>query len=203
AAYANVATGHIAQGGSTITQQLVKNLFTSGDRTFSRKIHEAVLAVKLERQYTKNEILEKYLNTVYFGHGAYGAEAAAQTYFGIHASELRILGSATLAGLIAAPGQFDPLEDRKATIDRRNVVLQKMGEQGYITPEQAAKLQRRPLKVPGLHRDAPQPHPYFMQTVTQRLLHLTSYDQTFKGGLRVRTTLDPRAQDAAEQAVAD
>ncbi len=201
AAYENAINGRIEQGGSTITQQLVKNLFTGDERTFSRKIHEAVLAVKLEHVYSKNEILEKYLNTVYFGHGAYGAEAAAETYFGVPASRLGTLRAATLAGLIAAPGTFDPAEHRGLARARRNVVLDKMAEQSYISASRAAHLKAQPLRVPGLARPDQPPYPYFMQYATQQLLRITDYDRTFEGGLRVQTTLDVADQQAAEKAV--
>jgi 1A family penicillin-binding protein len=202
AAYENALNGRITQGGSTITQQLVKNLFTSGERTLTRKIHEAVLAVKLERQYTKNEILSKYLNTVYFGHGAYGAEAAALTYYGEHAKELGPLWSATLAAMVAAPGRFDPTKNKADLRSRRNIVLRKMGEQGYLSPGTAASLQTKPMKFPGLARRQAAPYPYFMQYVTQDLVKRQGYSRTFEGGLRVTTTLDPALQRAAETAVA-
>jgi 1A family penicillin-binding protein len=201
AAYENALSGRITQGGSTITQQLVKNLFTTGERTLTRKIHEAVLAVKLERQYSKKEILNKYLNTVYFGHGAYGAEAAALTYYGVHARELGPLWSATLAAMVAAPSRFDP-SHKSALRDRRDMVLEKMGEQGYVTPATGAALQAKPLRFPGLSHPKPTPYPYFMQYVTQSLLQRQGYDKTFEGGLRVTTTLDPAMQQEAEAAVA-
>jgi penicillin-binding protein 1A len=202
AAYANVVSGKIEQGGSTITQQFVKNVFTGDERTLSRKVHEAVLAVKLEHQYSKSQILEKYLNTVYFGHGAYGAQAAAETYFGIPASKLTVLQSALLAGMVAAPGAFDPVANRKESTDRRNEVLTVMGQQGYITPTLATKLSSKGIKVPGLKHPDQSPYPYYMQYVTQYLLDHRGYDQTFEGGLRVTTTLDQTDQQAAQQAVA-
>jgi len=201
AAYENALNGRILQGGSTITQQLAKNLFTSGARTLPRKVHEAVLAVKLEKRYTKRQILSMYLNTVYFGHGAYGAQAAAETYFGVPAGRLKPLPAATLAGIIAAPGQFDPATHPQDALARRNLVLKDLGQQGYITPTQASRLEGKRLKVPGLAHPQPTLYPYFMDTVTQRLLNLTGYTKTFEGGLRVTTTLDQKDQQAAERAV--
>jgi penicillin-binding protein 1A len=201
AAWENAITGRIEQGGSTITQQFVKNVFTGSERTLERKIHEAVLAVKLERQYSKNQILEKYLNTVYFGHGAYGAQAAAVTYFAVPASKLTVAQSALLAGLISAPGRWDPKKNPADASARRNLVLDRMAEQGYISGERAERLASRPIKVPGLKRLAT-PFPYFVQHVVDLLVDSGGYDRTFKGGLRVTTTLEPAWQRAAEAAVA-
>src|SRR5207248_11249953 len=130
---ANALSGRIEQGGSTITQQLAKNLFTTGSRTLSRKVHEAVLAVKLERKYTKRQILSMYLNTVYFGHGAYGAQAAAETYFGVPASKLTILQGSMLAGLINAPSTNDPYLNHDGALGRRNLVLDALATYGYLS----------------------------------------------------------------------
>jgi penicillin-binding protein 1A len=202
AAWENTMNGRIEQGGSTITQQYVKNVFTSGEKTFSRKLHEAVLALKLENQYSKNEILEKYLNTVYFGHGAYGAEAAARTYFGRAAGELRTTQAALLAGLIAAPGRWDPVQESEAALDRRNLVLDRMAEQGYLGPSDAERYKARPIRLPGLKEGAA-PYPYFVQDVSRQLQVREGIERTFEGGLRVHTTLDPGMQKAAEKAVAE
>ena len=200
AAWENTVNGRIEQGGSTITQQYVKNVFTGGERTFARKMHEAILAMKLENQYSKNEILEKYLNTVYFGHGAYGAQAAALTYFGVPASKLRITQAALLAGLIAAPGRWDPARDPELAIDRRNLVLDRMASQGYISAEDGARYQKKPIRLPGL-KDPGTLYPYFVQDVTSQLQAREGVTRTFEGGLRVRTTVDPTMQQAAERAV--
>jgi penicillin-binding protein 1A len=201
AAWENAMNGQIEQGGSTITQQYVKNVFTGDERTLSRKIHEAVLAVKLEKDYSKNDILEKYLNTVYFGHGAYGAQAAAQTYFGVPATDLSVSQSALLAGLIAAPARWDPAKFPDQAMSRRNQVLSSMAEQGYLTTERAARLGRKPIKTPGL-KHLGTPYPYFIQNVVNQLVASRGYQRTFEGGLRVATTLDPELQRAAERAVA-
>jgi 1A family penicillin-binding protein len=201
AAWENVATGHIEQGGSTITQQFVKNVFTGGERTFARKLHEAILAMKLENQYSKNEILEKYLNTVYFGHGAYGAQAAALTYFGVPASRLRINQAALLAGLIAAPGRWDPARDPDVAMGRRNLVLNRMADQGYLSGEDALRYQKKPIRLPGLKEPGTQ-FPYFVQDVTTQLQAREGITRTFEGGLRVHTTVDPDMQRAAERSVA-
>src|SRR6185503_7125048 len=140
AAIADLQSGQIVQGGSTITQQYVKPVFTGSERTLSRKLKEAILAEKLDRMFTKNQILEKYLNLVYFGHGAYGAEAAAETFFGRHAADLSVVQAALLAGMIQAPADYDPSRHKDRAKQRRDVVLQRMGQQGYITPDKADQL---------------------------------------------------------------
>src|SRR5207249_4235285 len=125
----------------------VKNVFTGSEQTIERKIREAVLAVKLERTMSKDQILERYLNTVYFGNGAYGIQAAAETYFGIPARKLNLLQSATLAGLVPAPAKFDPRKHPDVAKVRRNEVLARMAELGYISAAQATELELQPLKV--------------------------------------------------------
>ena len=123
AAAVDIEIGRVVEGGATITQQLVKNLYTGDEQSFRRKLEEAALAVQMEQSYSKDDILTSYLNTVYFGEGAYGIEAAAKTYFGVHASELTLSESAMLAGLITAPNHFDPLIRPASAEGRRNVVL--------------------------------------------------------------------------------
>ena len=147
AAWANVRHREVTQGGSTITQQYVKLVYTGNQRTISRKVTEAIIAMKIDKKFTKNQILEAYLNTVYFGQGAYGVQAAAETYWGIPARDLNVLQSATLAGLIQAPSAYDPVLHPDATLGRRNVVLADMAEQGYITQPEAADLSARKVKV--------------------------------------------------------
>ncbi len=137
AAYADVAAGTIVEGGSTITQQLVKQLYVGDDETFQRKIDEAMLAWQLEDQLTKDQILTKYLNTVYFGQGAYGIQAAARSYFAIDAKDLTLSQSALLAGLIRAPNDFDPFAHPVHARVRRNNVLRQMLEQSMITERRA------------------------------------------------------------------
>ena len=203
AAWANVTHGKIEQGGSTITQQYVKNVYTGSERTVGRKIKEAMLAAKLEHKYTKNEILEKYLNTIYFGNGAYGVEAAARTYFGIHARQLSVVQSATLAGLIASPATFDPVKNPDAAKNRRNLVLDDMVKQGYLDQAQAAELKQRPVKVRTPKTTSSGNLPYFVDYVRRELLAKYGEDETYRGGLRVHTTVDSTWQRAAEQAVAD
>jgi penicillin-binding protein 1A len=200
AALADLSEGRLEQGGSTISQQYVKNVYTEGERTLSRKIREAVLAVKLEQEYSKEEILTQYLNTVYFGRGAYGIQAAAETYFGRPASELNLVQAATLAGLIPAPSRYDPLVHPEAGMARRNFVLGAMAEQGYLSSTELAELQAKPLKFPKPEKQDSQVS-YFVDHVSRELVKDYGYDKTFTGGLQVATTLDLRYQRAAERAV--
>jgi penicillin-binding protein 1A len=200
AAAVDLDRGGFAQGGSTITQQYVKLVYTGSERTLVRKVNEAIMAIKLEQEFSKDEILAKYLNTVYFGNGAYGVQAAAETYFGIPASKLSALQSATLAGLIQAPSDYDPVRHPAAAEERRNVVLERMAEQGYVTRAQADRLESRAVKV--LHsKPVVGPTDYFTQYVSGLLQEQFGYDGTFAGGLRVTTTLDSGMQAAAESAV--
>lgn len=202
AAWTDLTRGRLEQGGSTITQQYVKNVYTGSERSFGRKVREAILALKLERQLSKDEILARYLNTVYFGNGAYGVEAAARTYFGVPARRLTVLQSATLAGLIPAPEAFDPVTHPERARERRNLVLRRMAEEGYLTPAQAEELGREPLRVRARRPPEFGRYGYFVDVVVRRLLDRYGYGQTFTGGLRVRTTLDVDWQRAAEEAVA-
>lgn len=139
AAVTNYFAGHTLEGGSTITQQTVKNIFLSNDRTILRKMEELALAVQLEKYYTKDQILELYLNTIYFGHGAYGLKEASLTYFGKEPKDLDLSQCAMLAGLPQAPSAYDPIDHPKEGAQRMTVVLTLMAQQGYISPEDAAK----------------------------------------------------------------
>jgi membrane peptidoglycan carboxypeptidase len=212
ALYNDATTGHIVEGGSTITQQLAKQLYTGDARTLSRKIKDAALAWQLERKYTKDQILGKYLNTVYFGAGAYGVEAAAHTYFSLDdASQLSLARSALLAGLIQSPSTYDPFRHPNVARRRRNLVLEQMREQGMISrrSERRAMHADLGLRAP---KDT-QEHtiaPYFVDYFKQWFLNNPAfgktakerYDLLFSGGLRIWTTLDPKLQQDAEQAVA-
>jgi penicillin-binding protein 1A len=191
------------QGGSTITQQLARGLFLSNERSYSRKIQEALLAMEIERYYTKDEILERYLNLIYFGAGAYGIEAAAHTYFGTDVGHLTLGQSALLAGLPAAPSDYSPYANLAHAKQRRHHVLDRMVEAGYITRAQAAKAERAPL---GLLRERAQGlqsyrYPYFTTYVTHLLETQFGAQATYEGGLQVATTLDPAMQQTAQEAV--
>ncbi len=196
----NYRRGRIVEGGSTITQQLTKVLFLTPDKSLERKLKEAVLALELERRYSKDRILEMYLNQVYFGHGAYGVEAAARTYFGKSVSELTVRESALIAGLPRAPSTYSPFEHPRAARARREVVLQRMVEYGALKAEEARRLARTDLDVipPERRRTTGQ---YFLDYVEQTLEAKYGADMVFKGGLHVYTTLNPSMQLAAEQAV--
>jgi penicillin-binding protein 1A len=200
AAWTNVTSGSMSQGGSTITQQYVKNVLTGSEHSLTRKVREAILAVKLEHTMSKREILGGYLNTVYFGHGAYGVQSAARTYFNRDARELTLAQSATLAGLIAAPSARDPFDHPGEARRSRDLALERMAEVGSIGTERARRLQARPLGL-AEETNVRSAAPYFMEHV--RLDLKTSYglDALYRGGLRVRTTLDPEWQRAAERAV--
>lgn len=196
---ANAEEGQVAQGGSTITQQLVKIMFTDGERTLGRKIREALMAYELEAETDKDDVLEAYLNTVYFGHGSYGVESAARRYFGATVSSLDLAQSATLAAVIKSPARYSPIDAPAEAVERRNLVLSKMREQGFISAEEerAARAQELKLVAPS---DAPELAPYFVEYVKQELIETLGADAVYQGGLKVYTTLDPGLQKAAEAA---
>jgi penicillin-binding protein 1A len=225
------------QGGSTITQQFVKNaLAAQGDRSVFQKLRESALAYHLERKWSKEKILTQYLNTVYFGHGAYGVEAAVRTYFGEgdepeeregaedtagvvfqdetheeppdpdrrESARVTPAQAALLAGMIASPSMYDPIENPQAAGERRNLVLARMLEQEMITQSQYEEALRTP--VPDEDEvdppDADSDQPYFTTWMTEHLLDMYSPGVVFGGGLRVKTTIDPELQGAAEDAIA-
>jgi penicillin-binding protein 1A len=201
AAITDLKQGSFVEGGSTITQQYVKNVFTGGDRTLARKFEEAALAIELERRYSKDQILERYLNTIYFGHGAYGVQAAARAYFGVPARGLKLLQSATLAGLIAGPARFDPVNYPRRAEHRRDYVLSEMAQMGALSAHRASRLAERPLRLnPASSRSSEAP--YFTEVVRRFLFERYGKRGTLRGGLRVETTLDLGWQRAAERAVA-
>jgi penicillin-binding protein 1A len=211
----NVNAGGITQGGSTITQQVVKNLVLDDDRQqVDRKIPEAALALRLEDQMSKDQILELYLNTVYFGAGAYGVKAAASTYFNKAPKDLDWAESALLASLISSPSSLDPTRNPEGAQRGRRLALRRIEEEGYISAEERAEYEQAPLPVVRVATtnslEAPEKG-YFLEEVKQQLLKLPELGSTvneraekiFAGGLRIYTTFDPKAQAAAEAAVAD
>ena len=147
AAWVNYQSQGVAEGASTLTMQLVKNLFLTRERTFSRKLAEAILAIRVEQVFSKDEILEMYLNTIYWGHNNYGIQTAAETYFNKNASELNLAEASVLAGLIQAPEQYSPFLNYAETKKRQAVVLSRMRNIGWISPEKAAQTQKAPLLV--------------------------------------------------------
>lgn len=193
----NLRAGGLVEGGSTLTQQLAKNMFLTQERTFTRKIKEAVLAIIIERKFSKQEILQAYLNQVYFGEGAYGVETGAQVYFGKHASELTLAESALLAGLPRGPSIYSPYADSKAALERRGTVLQGMVKQGFITQEQADKAQKQPITLAGKKKRAVQAS-YFLDYIAKELVERYGANRVYKGGLKVYTTIDSKVQQSAE-----
>jgi len=189
------------QGGSTITQQLAKNVFLTQKRTLARKIEEAFLAVQLERKYTKEEIIEFYLNQIYFGHGAYGVQAAAQVYFGKNIDQLDLAECSLLAGLPKGPSYYSPYQNMDAAKLRQGTVLDRMVQLGYITPEQAQEAKDKPIHLAGL-KTTPRVAPYFMDYLTQYLIDRYGANAVYRGGLKVYTTLDLNMQKAAENSLA-
>src|SRR5881409_219977 len=198
----NYRRGRIVEGGSTITQQLTKVLFLTPDKSLERKMKEAALALELERRYSKDRILEMYLNQVYFGNGAYGVEAASRTYFGKSVTELSVKEAALVAGLPRAPTTYSPFEHSEAGKRRREVVLRRMVEYGALKDADAKKLARADLGLipPERRRTTGQ---YFLEFVQQTLEAKYGADMVFKGGLNVYTTLSPTMQLAAEQSLKD
>jgi penicillin-binding protein 1A len=205
----NAEAGEIKEGGSTITQQYVKNVLLDPEKTVSRKVREAVMAFQIERTHTKEAILEGYLNRIYFGNGAYGVEAAAQLYFGKPASALTLAEGALLAGLIQAPESYDPFTAPDAARARRQVVLARMRELGSGPEQEIAAAEAAPLGVGAKRTDSRYPAGYFVERVKRFILDDERFGATpadrrrllFEEGLRIRTTVDLRIQQAAEEAV--
>jgi penicillin-binding protein 1A len=197
----NVDEGETVQGGSTITQQVVKEELVGNDQTLDRKAREAVLARRLEELLTKDEILERYLNTVYLGNGAYGVQAGAETYFDVGVADLDIGQSAFLAGMIANPTRFDPVRYPEASKARRDVALQRLVSVGRLTEAERTYISEAPLPAE-INQFNPETQDYFVEEVKQALFDDPRLGATreerqntvFRGGLRIYTTLDPRAQ---------
>ncbi len=205
AAQQNLVTLSIQEGGSTITQQLIKNTYIAQEQrfvpSFQRKLNEAALAWQYEKEHSKQEILAQYLNTVYFGQNAYGAEAAARTYFDKSAAELTLPESAMIAGIINLPGLYDPFLAPASAKARRDVVLDKMLQYGHITKaeHEAAVSQDLGLSRGSIHYEAD--NEYFLDAVRQELAEEYGDEAIYEGGLRIHTTLDPELQDMATSAV--
>jgi penicillin-binding protein 1A len=203
AVWADVRNKSLVQGGSTITQQFVKNTYTKRERTISRKLKEAALAWQLERRWSKDRILTAYLNTIYFGNGAYGIEMAARVYFHSHASRLTLPQAALLAGLPASPGAFDPVENPSRARLRRATVLNLMVQQGLITRKDAVETNREPLpKAKDVRLPAGRSRqPYFAEYVKQQLVPYYGSGTVFGAGLKIYTSIDLEIQRLAEDAI--
>ncbi len=203
AAWSDLSSMSFREGGSTITQQLVKKTFLSPEKKVKRKIQEVILAFQVERRYTKDEILEMYLNNIYLGEGAYGIQAAAHTYFGKDVCDLELEEAALLGGLPQAPSAYSPYQDPKAALSRRNIVLDSMARYNIIERNQAEKAKSTEIKLDNREsKDRNYPYPYFLDYITDILIEKYGEAEVFKGGLRVYTTLDPKIQQIAETAMA-
>ena len=202
AAFINTLKGTVRQGGSTITQQLSKTIFLTSERTILRKIKELILTMQLEREYTKEEIFQMYLNQIYFGAGGYGTESASKIYFGKSVRDLNLAESALIAGLPKAPNYYSPLKNPDKAKERRSVVLSKMRELGYITKEQEEEANNAPIPDKKFEEKQDTGH-YFIEYL--RILLEPKYGSKVlhKGGLKIYTTLDVNMQLAAEKALKD
>jgi penicillin-binding protein 1A len=200
AALKDVMKRHLKEGGSTITQQLAKVTFLTPDKTIRRKIKEAVLATRIERNLSKKEILELYLNRVYFGHGAYGVEMAAKVYFGKSTEELALPESALLAGLLKAPNSYSPFRSLDKAKTRQRIVLGRMEEEGFINRKQKVEAVKAPIYLSTV-KMGKATNNYFIEYVRRYLEDKYGADAVYKGGMRVYTTLDRHAQQVAQEAV--
>ena len=202
ALWADIRKQGVVQGGSTITQQFIKNSCSDTSRSIGRKVREATLAWGLEQRWSKKKILTAYLNTVYFGNGAYGIDQAARTYFGHRAKKMSLWEVALLAGIPADPSRFDPVANPRAAKQRRRTVLQLMLGMGTITPEQYRRADRQPLPKEVQRPDTRGPGGYFANYVTQQLVDKYKTRGVFGGGLVVHTTLDLGLQKIGHRAIA-
>lgn len=197
----NMQAGHVREGGSTITQQLVKNIFfEEAGRTMDRKVKEAFISAEIERRYSKDQILEMYLNQVYFGSNAYGIERAASRYFDKSAASLRLSEAAFLAGLVKAPSELGRAQHRKEALERQHEILAKMVEYGYITASQAESARKEKLAFKK-GSNPMQKYPYYISYVMDLLRARFSNAELKQQGLKVYTNLDPQMQELAEQSL--
>ncbi len=197
----NLQRGGIKQGGSTITQQIIKRLLLSSEKSYKRKLKEAILAYRLEKYLTKDEILTIYLNQIYLGSRAYGVEAAARTYFGVHVGELTLAQAAILAGLPQAPSRYSPFRDFTAAKNRQKYVLGRMLALGWITQEDHDKAVAEPLVFKSMPDPSWEVAPFYLEEVRRELIDRFGEDQVYNGGLHVRTAVDLKHQEAAERAL--
>src|SRR5215470_1836839 len=200
AAYRDIESGGKVQGASTLTMQLARNLFLSPDRSFHRKIQESLLAIQMERRFTKQQIFTLYANQIFLGHGAYGFESASEYYFSKPAKKLTLDEAALLAGLPKAPAYYSPILHPDRALKRRNLVINAMLEDGKITAQQATEAKAKPLQL-NVQHDPNSLAPYFVEEIRRYLENKYGSDQVHEGGLRVYTSLDMDLQKAANQAV--
>ncbi|MFW6381106.1 MAG: penicillin-binding protein 1A [Bacillota bacterium] len=197
----NIKQGRLAQGGSTITQQLARNALLTQRKSFYRKIQEAYLALQFERLYTKPEILEMYLNEIFLGHSAYGIETAANQYFDKSVWELDLSEAALLAGLPKAPNYYSPFNNPEHARNRRDVVLNKMEDLGYITEKETEQAKDKELDLRSSIPDKKETAPYFVRYIRNRLVDRFGSQMVYNGGLKVYTTLNKDMQDKAEESI--
>ncbi|HWZ43713.1 MAG TPA: PBP1A family penicillin-binding protein [Candidatus Saccharimonadales bacterium] len=202
ATYRDMSSGSRSQGASTLTMQLSRNLFLSPERHFSRKIQEMMLAVQIERHFTKQQIFTMYCNQIFLGHGVYGFEAGAQYYFNKHARDLKMEEAAMLAGIPKAPSSYSPMNNPERALKRRNLVINNLLEDGKITAEEARRAKSTPLGL-DLQPSELSPAPYFVEEVRRYLEKKYGSSEVHESGLRVYTSLDLDLQKAANQAVLD
>jgi len=201
ATFSYYRSGRITEGASTITQQVIKLYFLSPEQTLRRKVREAALALEFERRFSKDDILEFYLNRVYFGEGAYGIQSAAKVYFNKDSNQLTLAEGALLAALVQAPSANDPYLNPESAQRRRNVVLEKMSKQGFISKYQGLEAQQKPIELNN-EVTLENYHSYFIDYVMDEAVAVIGNDRLFKGGLRIYTTLEPEIQRKAEQVYA-
>jgi len=201
AAVRNLLFGGMKEGASTITQQLARNSFPLGGRTFNRKFLEAAMAFRIEMEMGKEQILELYMNRVYFGSGLYGVEAASQAYFGRPASEMTLSEAALLAGLIRSPNRFSPFNNLSASLEQRNLVLDRMEELELITQAEHQKALQEPINPQPQHLVNPL-NSWAVDAILHELEQVVALDKIDAGGLRIETSLDAGLQQAAEESVA-
>jgi 1A family penicillin-binding protein len=198
----NWESNRVVEGGSTLTMQLVKNLFLKPERKFSRKVAEAVMAIRLEQIFTKDQILEMYLNQIYWGHNNYGVETAAQSYFGKSADKLNLSESAMMAGLIQSPEEYSPFVNLKVAKERQKIVLERMEKLGWISSEQAEAAGKQKIALGKNTSWQTSQLPYITEAVVAELNERFGRDAVLKGGMRVQTTIDTNFQKMAEETVA-
>jgi penicillin-binding protein 1A len=197
----NLEKGRTVEGGSTMTMQLVKNLFLSPQSKFSRKVAEAVMSIRLEQILNKDQILQLYLNQIYLGHNLYGVETASRSYFNKSASNLTLSEAAMLAGLISAPEEYSPFVNYKLAKERQEIVLSRMKDLKWITPAQETAARKEKIKLGKITSFGGSQVPYVTQAVVQELTRRFGRDAVVKGGMRVQTTIDLKMQRIAEETV--
>lgn len=197
----NYQKGSVREGSSTLTMQLMKNVFLSRQRTFSRKLAEGVLAIRIEQILTKDQILEMYLNQIYWGHNNYGVATAARSYFNKSAGTLTLAESAMLAGLIKAPQEYSPFVDMKKATEQQHIVLRRMRDLGWITPQEETKARDQKIKLGKIKSFQGSASPYVTNAASRELIQRFGRDAVLKGGMRVQTTIDAKMQTMAEETV--